>query len=108
MSAADKVAFARLWYRRGVCPGCGAPLTAVAGTGKRHFLGGQTVARRGGRVRTDAGEPNGRLSASDPLLCNWDADDLAALVHIGSGLVAAHEAEVIPLQRQLDSPLGAA
>lgn len=105
MSAA-KIGFARAAYRSGKCPGCGAPLVVVAGQGDRHLLGGQelsvngtakgikgrTIIRRnpteGVIVRTVAGDKT-TMNPADPMLCPWSADELAALVHIGSGLVSA-------------------
>lgn len=79
---------ARRLYERGVCPGCGADLVDVAGQGDRHYQGGQLLWSNPARV-TVAGELAGRgVISSDPRLCIWDADQLAALVHIGSGLVS--------------------
>lgn len=104
MSAA-KVQFARDAYASGCCPGCGAPLVKVAGIGTRHLMAGheinigsrsksqgRVVHRRHGvpYVVSRAGDSTGgQISGDDPRLCPWSADDLAALVHIGSGLVGA-------------------
>ncbi len=86
-----KQEFAKHWFDRGVCPGCGAPLVKVAGIGTRHYLAGQTVIRGSNRTRqTQAGESTSNsVPRDDPRLCPWTADQLAALVHIGSGLVGS-------------------
>ena len=74
MTDAEKVASARFFYEMGVCPGCGYPLENVAGAGAGHSASDGAI--RGGGPRGD--------------MCSWSADDLAALVHIGSGLVKYH------------------
>lgn len=105
MTTAEKVAFARTAYELGKCPGCGAPLELVAGIGTKHYMGGQEIhaghydprpvvrflrnPNSGPRVvLTRAGDPAVGV-LGDSRLCPWSADDLAALVHIGSGLVSA-------------------
>jgi hypothetical protein len=76
---ASKADFARKWYELGVCPGCGSPLEDVAGKGIRHSHNHNHP--RIYVAGTETGpEPPGYV-------CPWSADDLAALVHIGSGMV---------------------
>jgi hypothetical protein len=70
----DKIAFAVGWYELRQCPGCFAPLESVAGKGAGHSTADGAI--RGGGPRGD--------------MCEWSADDLAALVHIGSGMVKYH------------------
>lgn len=86
--------FCEYWYERNACPGCGAALTAVAGESVGHYLPGQEVRDHGPRSRGDTritapGElwSGGVLKPTDPRLCRWTADQLAALAHIGSGMV---------------------
>lgn len=100
---------ARRLYEAGVCPGCGAPLVKVAGVGNRHWKGGQEITSsyeaRDGReivgrpasracsnagvvVLTRAGDPSCGI-LDDSRLCEWSADELTVLVHLGSGLVAS-------------------
>jgi hypothetical protein len=89
--SAEKVAFARWWYARGECPGCGAPLRKVAGAGWRHYLGGHVVGAGSGKWRTTtSGEvigTGGQVLDGDPRLCSWLPEDLTSLVLIGSGVV---------------------
>ena len=80
MSATDtespKVAFAKEWFARGECPGCGAPLAKVAGRGSVHVSNGDT-SHSGPLSRIgDDGRP---ASA-----CPWSADDLTSLVLIAT------------------------
>lgn len=92
MTAAERYRLARYWYQRGECPGCGAPLTRVAGQGRCHYLPGQPIAIGGRSTRESTlGEVvgNGAINMADPRVCRCTADELAALVHIGSGLVAS-------------------
>jgi len=56
MSAADKIAFAKAWYAKGVCPGCGMALEAVFADRFAH------------------GSRN----------CSWANDDLTSLVLIAT------------------------
>jgi hypothetical protein len=86
----DKVEYARHWYTKGVCPGCGTSLELVAGRGYIHYKPGQRVKRASGIAITEPGETRdsyGSLKPYDNRICNWTGDDLAALVHIGSGMV---------------------
>lgn len=88
---APKVAFAKEWYARGECPGCGAPLAKVAGRGLGHWLPGQRVTTPKGLHVTSLGEWQetfGTAGPTDTRRCPWSADDLAMLVHLGSGLVS--------------------
>lgn len=88
MNAKEKQAFCRWWYAKGVCPGCGAPLPDVAGQGDKHYLPGQAMYVPNGIRITVLGEPASRsISPTDHRVCPYDADTLAALVHIGSGLI---------------------
>jgi hypothetical protein len=89
VNAKEKQAFCRWWYAKGVCPGCGAPLPAVAGQGDLHYLPGQAIHGPVGTARTTVlGELAPRsMPAKDRRVCPYDADTLAALVHIGAGLI---------------------
>jgi hypothetical protein len=78
MTPTEKIARARELYALGVCPGCGAPLEKVAGQGVAHYRNGGVVLSLGRS-----------LTSADPRLCPWSADRLAALVHLGSGLVGS-------------------
>jgi hypothetical protein len=105
MGAAEKVRFCEEWYARGVCPGCGAALTKVAGTHLRHFTRDHRVAvgsnsDLAGRYRvpgttqnhyyTRAGDvATGGVGVDDPRVCRYTGDDLTSLVLIGSGTVKA-------------------
>lgn len=99
---------ARRLYAAGVCPGCGAELVKVAGVGNRHYRAGQEVVSHSGdprvRVRwyvspsglrsgnpvvlTEAGD-RATYQVNDSRLCDWTADELTILVHLGSGLVGS-------------------
>ena len=72
MTDVDKYVAARFYYTEGVCPGCGSDLEDVAGKADGH--------RRDGELWYGG-------STSNINLCPWTADQLAALVHIGSGMV---------------------
>jgi hypothetical protein len=72
MTDAEKVAFAVVWWEAKQCPGCFNPLEDVAGKADGHRMDGELW--YGG-------------SASNLNLCSWTAEHLAALVHIGSGVV---------------------
>ncbi len=90
---AAKIEFAREWYAKGVCPGCGAPLEKVAGQGVGHWLPGQMVRTRTGprtSVLGDSQDGFGKALPGDPRRCPWSADDLTSLVLIGSGVVGAN------------------
>jgi hypothetical protein len=63
---------AREWLTLGVCPGCGCDLELVAGEADGHYRDGRLW--YGG-----VGATNDR--------CPVSADELSALVHIGSGVV---------------------
>lgn len=74
-------------YEAGVCPGCDAPLKAVAGVSHGHYLPGQHVAKGGGSYwrTTQLGEICAArgIPANDPRVCPWDANMLAGLMHLG-------------------------
>lgn len=76
MTPDEKRAFCRQWYTKGVCPACGTSLRKVAGVGIVHSRRGVTTSS-GTLVRRDG----------HPAICDWTADGLTALCHIGSGLV---------------------
>lgn len=83
MSAAEKAAFAERWYRAGVCPGCGAALTAVAGLGVGHV---RPNVRYGTDHQSFSGPDGAPVSAGNvgPNTCAWSPDDLTSLVLIAT------------------------
>lgn len=107
MSAATKRAFAKEWFARGECPGCGAPLAKVAGSAHEfHFLDSQDVNRAGTRLGyrkpgtantfyTRAGDPASGVKRprTDPRVCRWTADDLTSLVLIATDFGRCEEVE---------------
>lgn len=88
MTAAQKFAIARQWYEKGECPGCRAPLRVVAGQGLAHIKPhGRYKSGGSYRIAPAEGYVVG-AGAGSMDRCSWTADQLAALVHMGSGLIA--------------------
>lgn len=86
----ERIDFARYWYQKGVCPGCESPLELVAGVGQHHIRPGEPIYIHQRITITNPGHIT-RLTPMDPRVCRWDSDQLAALVHIGSGLACAKQ-----------------
>jgi hypothetical protein len=94
---ASKAEFATKWYQLGVCPGCGSPLEDVAGKGIRH-----SHHHNNSRIYTTGVEtgPN-----PPDYVCHWSADQLTALVHIGSGMVYGGGRGIAPPPREHPAPV---
>lgn len=108
MSAETKRAFAKEWFARGECPGCGARLEEVAGVADRHYRPGQTVTSNNVKRTTGLGEvvPIGSsVRRDDPRVCRYRSDDLTSLVLIATDFGRRTEERVtLPARSSVGCP----
>lgn len=73
MTPEEKLAFARHWWSKQTCPGCGHPIWLVAEAGEHHRMSGCAKA--------------GQQKVSNPT-CAWSRDDLYTIQLIATGVVS--------------------